>query len=151
MKHNWLLLFLWLLLGCEPEETTFSNNDFEKAFKNSKLANQALCNSYAYLQGWLLKIDDESGLIPRNLFDDKNIWNAKDAAADNYPRHREYLHLPQDYARINQFQEWFTVKPAEKVKVISSKVKIPYTYNGNDRIPISFNGGDSLKIVIIKI
>jgi hypothetical protein len=79
MKHNWLLLFLWLLLGCEPEETTFSNNDFEKAFKNSKLANQALCNSYAYLQGWLLKIDDESGLIPRNLFDDKNIWNAKDA------------------------------------------------------------------------
>jgi hypothetical protein len=25
------------------------------------------------------------------------------------PRHRTILHLPQDYPRINQFQEWFTV------------------------------------------
>jgi hypothetical protein len=25
------------------------------------------------------------------------------------PRHQEYLHLPVDYPRINQFPEWFTV------------------------------------------
>jgi hypothetical protein len=24
------------------------------------------------------------------------------------PRHREYLHLPTDYPRLNQFPEWFT-------------------------------------------
>lgn len=26
------------------------------------------------------------------------------------PRHQDYLHLPLDYPRINQFPEWFTVK-----------------------------------------
>jgi hypothetical protein len=26
------------------------------------------------------------------------------------PRHAEFMHLPEDYARINQFPEWFTVK-----------------------------------------
>jgi len=25
------------------------------------------------------------------------------------PRHAEYLHLPSDYPRLNQFPEWFTV------------------------------------------
>ena len=25
-------------------------------------------------------------------------------------RHRDYFHLPIDYARINQFPEWFTVE-----------------------------------------
>ncbi len=27
------------------------------------------------------------------------------------PRHRDYMHLPFDYTRINQFPEWFTVNP----------------------------------------
>lgn len=79
------MIFLWLLLGCEAEKTDFSHPDFKRAFENSKAANQALRNASAYMQGWLSKADEESGLIPRNLFDDKDIWNAKDAAADNYP------------------------------------------------------------------
>jgi hypothetical protein len=35
------------------------------------------------------------------------------------PRHRVYLHLPFDYARLNQFPEWFTVEPdgAYRVRV----------------------------------
>jgi hypothetical protein len=40
------------------------------------------CRRFAH--GWLVHADPRSGLIPRNLTAD-SYWNAKDAAADNYP------------------------------------------------------------------
>ncbi|NDC79205.1 MAG: hypothetical protein EBZ67_15240, partial [Chitinophagia bacterium] len=33
------------------------------------------------------------------------------------PRHREHLHLPSDYPRINQFPEWFTVTNSRSYEV----------------------------------
>lgn len=33
------------------------------------------------------------------------------------PRHRVFSHMPVDYARINQFPEWFVVDPAETYRV----------------------------------
>jgi hypothetical protein len=32
------------------------------------------------------------------------------------PRHKESLHLPMDYPRINQFPEWFTVSEGDRVE-----------------------------------
>ncbi|MDR3261506.1 MAG: hypothetical protein LBT78_06690 [Tannerella sp.] len=37
------------------------------------------------MKGWLAEADSASGLIPRNLSVDRDFWNARDAAADNYP------------------------------------------------------------------
>ncbi|MBS3776503.1 MAG: hypothetical protein KGY70_15005 [Bacteroidales bacterium] len=73
-----------LLLGCnrlsDQEEQFFS-----QASENAKLANEGLRRSNRYMNAWLEKADTETGLIPRNLGDSRDIWNAKDAAADNYP------------------------------------------------------------------
>ena len=33
------------------------------------------------------------------------------------PRHRQFMHLPLDYPRINQFPEWFTAEPDEHYRV----------------------------------
>jgi len=33
------------------------------------------------------------------------------------PRHRDYFHLPFDYARINQFPEWFTAEAGKRYRV----------------------------------
>ncbi len=33
------------------------------------------------------------------------------------PRHKDYLHLPLDYPRINQFAEWFTVETGSRYHV----------------------------------
>jgi hypothetical protein len=33
------------------------------------------------------------------------------------PRHRLLMHLPFDYARINQFPEWFTTRAAARYEV----------------------------------
>ena len=37
------------------------------------------------MEAWLNERDKKTGLIPRNLTQSKDIWNAQDAAADNYP------------------------------------------------------------------
>jgi hypothetical protein len=33
------------------------------------------------------------------------------------PRHSEYFHIPTDYARLNQFPEWFTAQRDKKYKI----------------------------------
>jgi hypothetical protein len=56
------------------------------------------------------------------------------------PRHKDYLHLPFDYPRINQFAEWFTVETSSHyhVKICNQH---PRTLNGRDLL-----GGMSVKI-----
>lgn len=58
---------------------------FRQAEKNGRLANQQFFRCRRFVDGWLAQADPTTGLIPRNLMRDRNIWNAKDSAADNYP------------------------------------------------------------------
>ncbi len=46
---------------------------------------EAFSRSHRYLLGWLAKADPATGLIPRNLRESRDFWNAWDAGADNYP------------------------------------------------------------------
>ena len=57
---------------------------FEATRKNAEKANIGFIKSQRYLEAWLSHRDSASGLIPRNL-ETSNFWNARDAAADNYP------------------------------------------------------------------
>ena len=67
---------------------------FEQARQNGVMAHEGLSRSLRYVKAWLAHADPETGLIPRNLdlrvFAEeymnggKDIWNAKDCAADNY-------------------------------------------------------------------
>lgn len=56
---------------------------FLTASGNGKLANEGFVRCGNYVRGWLNLADPVTGLIPRNTRD--LYWNAKDAAADNYP------------------------------------------------------------------
>jgi len=58
---------------------------FQQALDNGYLANEGYVRCLNFVNDWLEYADPETGLIPRNLHDNKDIWNAKDAAADNYP------------------------------------------------------------------
>ena len=51
---------------------------------NGEEARLSLLSCWRYSQGWLQHADPETGLLPRNLWEDF-YWNAKDCAADNYP------------------------------------------------------------------
>lgn len=52
--------------------------------RNAVFVQEAVRFCLRYASGWLSHADPESGLLPRNLTKDV-YWNAKDAAADNFP------------------------------------------------------------------
>lgn len=56
----------------------------QDAQRNGEQARVAFLACSRFVDGWLQHADPVSGLIPRNLTQDF-YWNAKDAAADNYP------------------------------------------------------------------
>jgi len=80
-----------LLLSCNgpsKNQVEFSieqNKAFTQAHTNGILVNEGLERCRHFVKDWLAYSDPVSGLIPRNLYEDADIWNAKDAAADNYP------------------------------------------------------------------
>ena len=58
---------------------------FRQAVENGRLAKAGFVHCRDFVKGWLRHADPKTGLIPRNLDRDKDIWNAEDSAADNYP------------------------------------------------------------------
>lgn len=68
----------------EPATELDAEALFAQARANARLAAEGLARSHRYLDGWLRHGDPATGLIPRNLRDGRDLWNAQDAAADNY-------------------------------------------------------------------
>jgi len=64
---------------------TADDEAFKQAAENGRLANEGFVRCRNFVKGWLKYADPETGLIPRNLSRNKDIWNAQDSAADNYP------------------------------------------------------------------
>jgi hypothetical protein len=66
-------------------KSDLADDAFEQAMENGRLANEGFIRCRNFVKGWLNHADPETGLIPRNLSRNKDIWNAQDSAADNYP------------------------------------------------------------------
>lgn len=58
---------------------------FVAAETNARLAAEGFFRARRFVDGWLAHADPRTGLIPRGLTRSTDIWNAADAAADNYP------------------------------------------------------------------
>lgn len=74
-----LIALLFLVSTVFPQEDIW-----EKTEKNAELNRQVFIHCRDFVRGWLGHADPTTGLIPRNLTRDY-YWNARDAAADNYP------------------------------------------------------------------
>jgi len=72
-----------------PPAKPMSDPRQEAAFAQAELhgrqANEAFFRCRRFVDGWLKHADPKTGLIPQNLNRGRDIWNAKDSAADNYP------------------------------------------------------------------
>jgi len=86
----------WILSGITPpdtkrvyelvQESSVKNSAFRQALENGRLANEGFVRCQNYVKGWLIHADPKTGLIPKGLRGDRrDIWNAQDSAADNYP------------------------------------------------------------------
>jgi hypothetical protein len=63
----------------------------------------------------------------------------------DYPRHKEILHLPIDYPRINQFPEWFTVNDEKDYKLMDYNSKTTTVLTGKalkEGIHININSAE---------
>ncbi|MFC2123757.1 hypothetical protein ACFLU5_03010 [Bacteroidota bacterium] len=88
--HILLILALSLtLIKCNQKDTLaltkWDSLKFENSAKYGVQSSEALNRCDRYMRAWLEYSDPQTGLIPRNLDNDRDIWNGKDAAADNYP------------------------------------------------------------------
>jgi hypothetical protein len=84
------LTVMCLLPGCNRTDQPSENREhlfFDQAEFNGKLVNEGFNRCLNYTNAWLGLADKETGLIPRNIIDpgSRDIWNAKDCGADNYP------------------------------------------------------------------
>jgi len=90
-----LLAALLFSASCVQEPPVSEDALYVQAGANGLLANEGFRRSRDYVSAWLRQTDPQTGLIPKNLdwqiYPEKykkggrDIWNAKDAAADNYP------------------------------------------------------------------
>lgn len=89
--YTTILLLSFLLFACQraPDKQggPFSADSLalKKAQAHGVLVNEGLERCRRFVADWLAQADSTTGLIPRNLDEGTDIWNAKDAAADNYP------------------------------------------------------------------
>jgi hypothetical protein len=81
-----LIVFVTVFSGCQTKTGKLTDEEslFKAARENAEVANEGFKKCERFVEGWLKVADTETGLIPRNLRGE-NYWNAKDAAADNYP------------------------------------------------------------------
>jgi len=83
MVLNKMFLLIILIL-CISLTATAEDQQWNKVDANGELARKIFIHCRDFVRGWLGHANPQTGLIPRNLTRDA-YWNARDAAADNYP------------------------------------------------------------------
>ena len=67
------------------------------------------------------------------------------------PRHRDVLHLPWDWPRINSFPEWYTVEAGREYRVRDLRVRQAETRRGDQLasgLPVRVKPGEQLRIIV---
>lgn len=98
---------------------------FARAVANAERANEAFARCRRYVDGWLRHADAKTGLIPRNLAAGKDIWNAQDSAADNYP----FMVLTAAITDRSLFEGRLLDMLRTETKLTSRLDRIPDTYS----------------------
>jgi hypothetical protein len=82
MFRSGVLLILCVVATAALAQSLPTENDLAAARTNAAMAQQGFQHAANYLHGWSAKRIAPSGLIPKN--DEYQVWEPKNAAADNY-------------------------------------------------------------------
>jgi len=83
-RHHALRVITSISAACAICAAAIAQDPWQQAAANGERNRLLTSACWRFVHGWLQHADPDSGLIPRNLNKDF-YWNAKDAAADNYP------------------------------------------------------------------
>jgi hypothetical protein len=129
---------------------TSTQSEFARAAANAKLANEAFVRSDRLMLDWLTLADPRSGLLPRNTTGDRDIWNAKDCAADLYP----FLVLTAWYTRPELYEGRMQEMLLSETALTARIGRLPDTYSFSkqgfadariDTASIMFGGSEYVK------
>lgn len=84
MKHLTFYILIFALLSSCTLKTEFPQATIAVAIENGQKANEGFERSLRFVNGWLTKTDDATGLIPTNLTNKTDVWEPHNSAADNY-------------------------------------------------------------------
>ena len=127
-----------------------AQGEFAQAAANAKLANEAFVRSDRLMMDWLTLADPRSGLLPRNTTVDKDIWNAKDCAADLYP----FLVLTAWFTRPELYEGRMQEMLLTETALTARLGRLPDTYSFSkqgfaeartDTAAIMFGGSEYVK------
>jgi hypothetical protein len=123
------LFFACILIAAFASLAAQNNTEkiYSKASENGKLVNEGFNRSLNFVNGWLGLADPLTGLIPRNINDapSKDIWNAKDCAADNYP----FMVLTSSFLSNELFRGKMVEMLQTEKKLTSRLGSLPDTYS----------------------
>ncbi|MCU0363386.1 MAG: hypothetical protein MUE32_08515, partial [Bacteroidales bacterium] len=114
--------------GCKTVEYPPAEADlFREASQNGIVVNEGFNRCLRFVSAWLDLADSTTGLIPRNINDprSRDIWNAKDCAADNYP----FMVLTAAILDRHLFSGTMTDMLATEVKLSSRLGSLPDTWS----------------------
>jgi hypothetical protein len=116
---------VFTLNACDSQVQVGNETDQKAALENGYLAHEGYLRTMNFVHAWLEHADQESGLIPRNLKESKSIWNAKDAAADNYP----FMVLASSILDKELYEGRMTKILQTEIKLTSRLDRLPDTYS----------------------
>ncbi len=130
MKILLALLLAGMAASCnlKPSSIKISSMDstlFDSSRTNAEQANIGFGKCQRYLEAWLSHRDSASGLIPRNLETSRDFWNARDAAADNYP----FMVLTAFFVDSSRFNNTMLEMLAAERRLTSRVRSLPDTYS----------------------
>ncbi len=124
-RHGSVLKVSEKIIENLKKEIAIDTKVFDDALANGKLVNEGFNRCINYVNGWIKYADPVTGLIPRNLTDSKDYWNAWDAAADNYP----FMVLTSSIL-MPEFFKKTALNILNTEKTITSRIgKLPDTYS----------------------
>jgi hypothetical protein len=129
MLKQMLCLALGLLLFHSCTDKAADISVFQTASSNGSLVNEGYNRCISYVNEWMNHSDSLTGLIPRNINESRDYWNAWDAAADNYP----FMVLTSSIT----MPEFFRTRASEMLLTeerLTSRIgKLPDTYSFSKR------------------
>lgn len=118
-----VFIIVGIMVAASPAYCATPGETFKQAEQNGLLAREGLERCDRFVRGWLAEADPKTGLIPRNLRD--RYWNAKDAAADNYP----FMVLTAAFTDRALFEGRMREMLDTEIKLTSRLGPLPDTYD----------------------
>jgi len=120
-----IVLFIYLSFLSFISCREFDPGLYQESLDNGLLVNEGFNRCISYVNAWNLHADSITGLIPRNLRESSDYWNAWDAAADNYP----FMVLTSSIL-MPEFFSGKALRMLESEKLLTPRIgRLPDTYS----------------------